>query len=68
MMARERKLASERKQGRAPLVVTALNARSLKSKLAYFKHALNKKKVDVCIINELNAPFPPAITGYSWFL
>ena len=32
------------------------------------KHAFNKKKVDVCIVNELNCQFPPAIRGYSWFL
>ena len=49
----------------AAITVTAFNARSLKNKLASFKHALNKKKVDVCIINELNAPFPPEIRGYS---
>ena len=24
--------------------------------------------MDVSIINVLNAPFPPAIRGYSWFL
>ena len=60
MMAPERKLSSERKKGRVPLVV---------KKIASFKHALNKKKVDVCIINELNAPFPPpAIRGCLWFL
>ena len=41
MMARERKLANERKKGRVPMVVTAFNARSLKNKLAAFKHALN---------------------------
>ena len=67
-LPRKQKLASERKKGRVPMVVTAFNARSLKNKLASFKHALNKRKVDVCIINELNAPFTPAIREYSWFL
>ena len=46
------------------MVVTASNARSFRNKLAAFKHALNKRKVDVCIVNELSAPFPPAIRGY----
>ena len=44
MMARERKLAGELKNGRVEMVATAFNARSLRNKLAAFKHTLNKRK------------------------
>ena len=40
------------------MVVTAFNARSFKNKLAAFQHALNKRKVDVCVANELSAAVP----------
>ena len=37
-------------------------------KLAAFQHALGKRKVDVCVVNELSAAVPPTFRGYSWFL
>ena len=68
MMAQECKLAREHSKGRMDMVVTAFNARSLKNKLAAFQHALNKRKVDVCVVNELSDAVPPTVRGYSWFL
>ena len=58
-------MAREGKKGRVPLMETAFNARSLKNKLVALKHAFNKNIVDMCIVNTLNCPFPPAIRWYS---
>ena len=68
MMARERKLAGERTKGCVDLVVSSFNAKSLKNKLAAFTHALGKRKIDICGINELSAASLPTFRGYSWFL
>ena len=67
MMARERKLASTRKKGQVPLVISAFNAKSLKNKQAALKYAMGKRKIDICVINEVNAAVPPKIRGYTWF-
>ena len=61
-------MAGERTKGRVDMVVNAFNARSLKNRLPAFLQALGKRKVDVCVVNELSAAVPPTVRGYSWFL
>ena len=67
MMTRERKLASTRKKGKVDIVVNSFNAKSLKNKQSALRHAMGKRKIDVCVINEVYAAVPPNIRGYSWF-
>ena len=65
MMAREHKLAGERTKGCVDLVVSSFNDKSLKNKLAAFTHALGKRKIDVCVMNDLSISTPPTTRGYS---
>ena len=48
MMARERQLASERKKGKVPLVVTSLNARSINYKRITEANVQQKKSLCLC--------------------
>ena len=66
-MVREHKLAGVKTKGKVELVVSSFNAKSLKNKLSALRHALGKRKIDICVINELNAATPHTIKGYSWF-
>ena len=66
-MAHERQMTSERVKGKVPLVVTSLNARSITNKLSSRRHIFYKRKVDVCVVNEMNVPRPSKIGGYTWF-
>ena len=63
MMAREHKIAGEQTKGKVDLVVSSFNAKSIKNKLAAFTHALGKRKIDVCVINELSVSTPPTYRG-----
>ena len=67
MMARERQLASKRVKGKVSFVVTSRKARSINNKLASLKQTFNKRKVDVCVLNELNVSIPTTVRGYTWF-
>ena len=67
MMARERRLAGTKTKGKVEIVVSSFNAKSLKNKQSALRHAMGKRKIDVCVINEVYAAVPPNIRGYSWF-
>ena len=67
MMAHECKLASTRKKGKVDIVINSFNVKSLKNKQSALRHAMGKRKIDVCVINEVYAAVPPNIRGYSWF-
>ena len=67
MMARERKLASTRKKGKVDLVINSFNAKSLKNKQSALRHAMGKRKIYICVINEVYSAVPPTIRGYLWF-
>ena len=47
--------------------MNSFNAKSLKNKQSALRHAMGKRKIDVCVINEVYAAVPPNIRGYSWF-
>ena len=59
----ERKLASTRKKGQVPLVIDSFNAKSLNNKECSLRHAMGKRTIDVCIINEVSTAVPPKIRG-----
>ena len=44
---------STRKKGQVPLVIDSFNAKSLKNKESALRHAMGKRSIDVCIINEV---------------
>ena len=67
MMARERKLASTRKKGKVDLVINSFNAKSLKNKQSALRHAMGKRKSDICVFHEAYSAVPPKIRGYTWF-
>ena len=54
-------------KGKVSFVVTSRKARSINNKLASLKHTFNKRKVDVCVLNELNVSIPTTVRGYTWF-
>ena len=48
-------------------MIDSFNAKSLNNKESSLRHAMGKRTIDICIINEVSAAVPPKIRGYTYF-